>query len=136
MSAHPKTATPTTLERARDLDVARMSLAEICSIPASEVAEAIRSGLRATRIVRTSKGGDTTEEPDHTARLNAAELWLSYALGKPLVRQQILHVEANQDSDVDAIASMADSPAAMEQLIRLIRTSPRGEENLAAALRG
>ena len=54
----------------------------------------------------------------------------------PLVRQQILHVEANQESDADAIASMADSPAAMEHLIRLIRKSPRGEENLAAALRG
>lgn len=136
MSAHPKTATPTIIERARELDMARLSLAEICKVPVSEVVEAIRSGLKATRIVRTSKGGDTTEEPDHTARLNAAELWLSYALGKPVVRQQIVHAELNQESEEDALARLAGSPAAVEGLIQAIRNSPGGAENLRMALEG
>lgn len=63
---------------------------ELQGIPVSEVVEAIRGNLKATRRVRLSKDQpEGVEEPDHATRQKAAEFIANQACGAAPTRKPI-----------------------------------------------
>lgn len=86
-----------------------------------------RIALRIEQMVdaKTPQGN-----PDWRARENGVKLWLSYIIGEPLKRTQVVKVTRTDAPPLDQLAS---TPAGMEALARMLAAVRGGREAFAAA---
>ena len=89
------------------------SLAESLAteLPDEQIAIAIRDALTATQTTRSG-----TVEPDHKTRLQAATLALSYRVGLPVQRQEV--ITANIAADETSIHERLKNSTALRAALR------------------
>lgn len=91
-------------------------------IPAQEVVQVIRDLLTA----ETPQGN-----PDWRARESGVKLWMSYVIGLPIQRQEIIQHRIVSKPDAGKLLS---TPSALEALARSLANNPEGRDKLLAAL--
>lgn len=74
-------------------------------VPPEVIAKTIDDMLAATRITKAGR------EPDFRAREAGAKLWLAYAVGMPIQRQEVVSVNLDADSAVGLRERLKSSPA-------------------------
>gem|GEM_PF-4268559 len=95
-------------------------LAEL--VTADDIAVAIHGALKATTITwETGADGKKVPVtvPDHRLRLEGGKLALSYFVGNPIQRQEIVTQEVKNNGD-EAMARLMASPAARAELQRML----------------
>lgn len=88
-------------------------LAEAIAVaaPPERIAEVLSQALAATITTRAG-----TVEPDTRSRLQAAAILLSYSVGTPIQRSEVLSVNLDADSSVGLKERLANSPALKKSL--------------------
>jgi len=89
-------------------------------VPACEIADTIRDMIRATR---TTKHG---VEPNDRAREAGVKLWLAYAVGLPVQRQEIHQTVTNRSEDENM--RLLESPAVRSMLKKMLEQAEGGAE--------
>ena len=99
------------------------SLAESLAteLPDEQIAIAIRDALTATQTTRSG-----TVEPDHKTRLQAATLALSYRVGLPVQRQEVITANLS-DNDAAILERVKNSPTARAALRRVLDSAEEGQ---------
>jgi len=90
--------------------------------PESRIAKGLSEIASATVITRAG-----TVEPDFKVRLAALQTALSYKIGRPVERQEILTVAANADSAIGMQERLAHSPALralFRKMLEAVETPP------------
>lgn len=85
------------------------------SAPPERLAEVIAAALGATTVTRAG-----VIEPDTRSRLEAAKILLSYSVGTPVTRSEVLSVNLDADSSIGLAERLANSPALLKSLKALI----------------
>lgn len=82
-------------------------------LPAAQIARAIGEALSATTVTKAG-----VAIPDHRTRMQAAELGLSYLVGRPTARTEAININLDADAAMGIEERLAKSPALREQLRR------------------
>lgn len=85
------------------------------------IVKAIADSLSAVKHQWDGKRQQADEVPDYATRIKAAELALSYIVGRPVERQQIMVAHQKMDDPVQLVKS---SPALRVALKELLEESP------------
>ena len=81
----------------------------------AQVLNTLRQALVADQVAR-----DGSRQPDHRARLDAAKLWLAYAVGLPVQRSESVSVNLDADSAVGIEERLRHSPALRRMLREML----------------
>lgn len=81
------------------------------SAPPERLAEVIAAALGSTTVTRAG-----VIEPDTRSRLEAAKILLSYSVGTPITRSEILSVSLDANSSIGLAERLANSPALRKSL--------------------
>jgi hypothetical protein len=81
------------------------------------LATAISEALAATQTNR-----DGTITPDHRTRLQAAQLGLAYAHGRPVERSEIVQVNLDADNSIGLAERLKNSPALRRSLRAILES--------------
>lgn len=87
------------------------------AVPSAQIAEVLAQALAATV---TNRAG--VVEPDWRTRVQATSLILSYKVGKPVERQQVITQTIAADPVGEVEARLAKSPALLKDLQRIVKT--------------
>jgi len=92
-------------------------LAEVLEkeIPESRIARTLSECMSAVSISRSG-----AVEPDYRTRLAAAQLALSYKIGKPVERAEVVQLNLGADDAPDLSARLAHSPALREAFRKML----------------
>lgn len=89
---------------------------------------------KAACVVQDLMDAETPQgRPDYRARAEGAKLYYAYREGKPIERQQIVKVTRTEAPPME---QLAESPAGLEALARLLAKVPGGREAFQAAAGG
>ena len=80
--------------------------------PAHRIVKALSDALSADLVAR-----DGTRSPDHRIRCDAAKVLLSYTLGTPVARSEVVSIDATADCEA-GLSARLKSPALRAMLRR------------------
>jgi len=86
--------------------------------PDERIVAVLADALAADLVAR-----DGTRQPDHRTRLDAAKVLLSYGVGTPIQRSEILTVSADADTEVGLENRLRHSPALRALFRRLLASA-------------
>jgi len=111
-------AKPTLREIKRDIKPAEW-LEKALSEPSIQqsIVKAIADSLSAVKHQWDGKRQQADEVPDYATRIKAAELALSYIVGRPVERQQIMVAHQKMDDPVQLVKSSPALRVALKELL-------------------
>jgi hypothetical protein len=87
------------------------------SAPPERLAEVIAAALGSTTVTRAG-----VIEPDTRSRLEAAKILLSYSVGTPITRSEILSVSLDANSSIGLAERLKNSPALRRSLRTILES--------------